>query len=463
MLSLDRQMKRNKQRRLAAIMFTDIVGYSRIMESDEQRGIQIRKRHREIFEELTENHEGELLQYFGDGTLSIFPSAAAAVECAVRLQKEFKIEPKVPLRIGIHTGDITFDDDDAYGHGMNIAARIEPMCIPGGVYISSKVYEDIVNHEWLKGQSLGFFELKNINDALEIYAVTNEGVNAPEFEIIPGKDEEYIPPEINQDRPALTSSRKRLRAAVLAFIFGIFGVHRFYLGQRFLGFALIISAIIGIISGVWFLIVIPAIIGLVDGVTLAAMSTPDFDKKYNMPKTRKSRFTKTPKVNRRKRRRAPRPENTRSSPMSREQKAQKALRTGDFSLAIDVFSELLNENPQSKDFHFQLASAFSMNQDEKHGFYHLSKAVELGYKNFERIKNHYTLAFLRSRNDFKTFEKNGFRLIKMLPSPQEDLLSSEKPLLLEKLEKIETLGELLYRGDISEQEFTEQKRDLLED
>jgi class 3 adenylate cyclase/TM2 domain-containing membrane protein YozV len=469
-------MESKKQRRLAAIMFTDIVGYSKIMESDEERGIRIRRRHREIFEDLTAKYDGELLQYFGDGTLSIFQSAAAAVECAVKLQTEFQLDPKVPLRIGIHTGDITFAADDAYGHGMNIAARIEPMCIPGGVYISGKVYEDIVNHPWLEGKSLGFFELKNINDALEIYAITNKGVNAPEFEFIKGEDKEYIPRETPVKEPDYTSSsntpelisyRKRMRAAFLAFLLGVFGVHRFYLGQRGIGLAHIITAIIGIIAGVWFLIAIPAIIGFVDAVTFAAMSKPDFDLKYNTEKIRKSRFEKKSKTTRTKRSSKfvpkAKPDVAYSSPMTLEEKAQKALRIGEFDIAVDSYLELLDKDPTNPDLHYQLASSYSMKQDAKKGFFHLSKAVEMGFKGFQRIKNHYTLAFLRSRNDFKSFEENGYRLIKMLPSPQETLLDTERPLLLNKLEKIEELGELLYRGDISEEEFTIQKRELLED
>lgn len=453
-------MENKKQRRLAAIMFTDIVGYSRIMQTDEEKGFALRKRHRKIFSEITQKYDGELLQYFGDGTLSIFPSAAAAVECAVEMQKDFQKEPKVPLRIGIHTGDITFTQDDVYGHGMNIAARIEPICIPGGIYISGKVNEDIVNHRWLQAKSLGHFELKNINDAIEVFAITNEGINAPEFEIIQEEDTEYIAPEEEKPVQSITGFKNRKRAALLAFLLGIFGVHRFYLGQRNLGMAHFFSAIIGIISGVWFLIAIPAIIGFIDSVTLLSMAKPEFDAKYNSI-VEKAKQKKQPEL-------AP---SKKPKPIKEEflseiptiDKAHKALKIGDAEHAIKLYGELLAEDPENKDLHFSLAQSYSINQDTKKGFYHLSKAVEFGFKNFSRIKNHYTLAFLRSRKDFKKFEQNGYRLVKMLPSPQEDLLESERPLLLKKLEKIEELGELLHRGEISEAEFTAHKRNLLED
>ena len=106
------------KRQLAAIMFTDIVGYTAIMQQDENHAKRIRARHRDVFQNLNEKFDGQIIQYFGDGTLSIFPSAVSAVECAVELQREFHQEPLVPIRVGIHTGDITFDKQEAFGHGM---------------------------------------------------------------------------------------------------------------------------------------------------------------------------------------------------------------------------------------------------------------------------------------------------------------------------------------------------------
>ena len=131
------------RRKLAAIMFTDIVGYTSIMQKSEDRGRTLRQRHREIFQDCTARHQGQIIQYFGDGTLSVFESAVAAVECAVCIQQSLHIDPPVPVRIGIHLGDIHFDDTEVYGHGVNVAARIEPVCKPGGIFISDKVYDEI--------------------------------------------------------------------------------------------------------------------------------------------------------------------------------------------------------------------------------------------------------------------------------------------------------------------------------
>ena len=126
----------DRHRQLAAIVFTDIVGYSAMMQQDETRATIVRERHRAVFDELTERFGGRILQYYGDGTLSIFQSAVAAVECSVEMQKAFREEPTVPLRIGIHTGDITFSKEEVYGDGLNIASRIEAASMPGGLFIS---------------------------------------------------------------------------------------------------------------------------------------------------------------------------------------------------------------------------------------------------------------------------------------------------------------------------------------
>ncbi len=172
-------------RKLASIMFTDIVGYSTLMQIDEVRASQMRARHKRVFQEAHKKYNGKIVQYFGDGTLSIFDSNVNAVECAVEMQIEFRKEPEVPLRIGIHSGDITLEKDDAYGTGLNIAARIEPICEPGGVFISHRVYDDIKNHSWLEAVSLGAFRLKNIFELVNIYAISSKKMSLPDMNRLP--------------------------------------------------------------------------------------------------------------------------------------------------------------------------------------------------------------------------------------------------------------------------------------
>ena len=95
------------------------------------------------------------------------------------MQIEYKKDPEVPVRIGIHVGDISYDGTDAFGDGLNVAARIEPLCEPGGVYVSERVYEDIRNHAWLKTVHVGNFLLKNISGETPLYAISSKGMALP--------------------------------------------------------------------------------------------------------------------------------------------------------------------------------------------------------------------------------------------------------------------------------------------
>lgn len=174
-------------RSLVAIMFTDIVGYTAIMQEDEQIAKEQRQRHRDVLEANITAYQGRILQHFGDGTLTIFSSAIHAVSCAVLIQQELQKEPVIPLRIGLHQGDIVFNEEGAYGDSVNIASRIESLAVPGSVLISYKVYDDIKNQPGLPVTSLGNYELKNIKDPIEIFALTNKGLIVPHLEDISGK------------------------------------------------------------------------------------------------------------------------------------------------------------------------------------------------------------------------------------------------------------------------------------
>ncbi len=164
-------------RRLAAVMFTDMAGYTALMQRDEAAALRSREAHRTVLEQTTPRHGGEVLQYFGDGSLSIFGSSVQAVEAAVEIQRALAGEPLV--RIGLHVGDIAYDEQGAFGDAINIAARLEALAAPGGILVSQKVFDDIQRLPALRTVPAGAVRLKNVRDAVRTYALAVDGVRAP--------------------------------------------------------------------------------------------------------------------------------------------------------------------------------------------------------------------------------------------------------------------------------------------
>jgi TolB-like protein/class 3 adenylate cyclase/Tfp pilus assembly protein PilF len=175
------------QRKLAAVMFADMTGYTAMMQEDEAHAKLLRTRQKKTLETLIPAHNGTIIQYFGDGTLSLFGSAADAVRCGIAIQHELKREPKVKLRIGIHSGDVVYDTEGIYGDCVNIASRIESLSVPGAVLFSGKVYDEIKNQRDIKASLLGKFNLKNVKQPVEVYAAVNEGMVIPLPQEISGK------------------------------------------------------------------------------------------------------------------------------------------------------------------------------------------------------------------------------------------------------------------------------------
>lgn len=174
-------------RKLAAIMFTDMVGYTAMMQQNEQQAKRNRDRHRQVLNSAINDNAGTILQYYGDGTLSIFNSAIDAVTSAVQIQQQLQKEPTVPLRIGIHTGDVVHDDEGVYGDGVNIASRVESMAVSGSVLISGKVFDEIKNHTQFETKSYGPFQLKNVEDPIKIYGLIADGCVTPSPAELKGK------------------------------------------------------------------------------------------------------------------------------------------------------------------------------------------------------------------------------------------------------------------------------------
>jgi len=163
-----------EQRRLAAIMFTDIVGYSALMSKDEKHTMSILLKNRTIHKTTIRKFNGEFIKEIGDGTLSIFQSSWDAVACAIDIQNSMNGDDSFQLRIGIHIGDIVISENDVFGEGVNIASRIQSLCEPGGVCISERVYEDIKNKTGIEAECLGEKMLKNIDLPVNIYLIGSE-------------------------------------------------------------------------------------------------------------------------------------------------------------------------------------------------------------------------------------------------------------------------------------------------
>src|SRR6476469_3524439 len=177
----------SSNRQLAAILFTDIVGYTALMQENEQKAVALIKHYNSTLEKNVAIHEGKVLNYYGDGSLCIFSSALESLNCAIDLQRELQTEPVVPLRIGLHIGEIFFEDGKALGDGVNIASRIQSLGQANTILFSKEIFDKIRNHPEFKAVSLGQFDFKNVDEAVEVFALTNEGLVVPKREKMEGK------------------------------------------------------------------------------------------------------------------------------------------------------------------------------------------------------------------------------------------------------------------------------------
>ncbi len=164
-----------------------MTGYTALMQENEQLAKEKRRRLKEVLETSVSVHHGKILQYYGDGALSIFSSAIDGVLAAVEIQQSLQLVPKVDLRIGIHTGDITIENETVYGDGVNLASRIESLAVPGSIFISEKVFDEIKNQENLRAREMGYFEFKNVIRPVRIFAIDKKGLVVPARDALKGK------------------------------------------------------------------------------------------------------------------------------------------------------------------------------------------------------------------------------------------------------------------------------------
>jgi len=215
---MDRQ-----RRHLAAILFTDIVGYTAMMQQNESKAVTIAKRYLSVLQNAVSEFNGEILNDYGDGSLCSFPSATDAVKCAIRIQQELKHEPNVPLRIGLHIGEIFFEDGKVFGDGVNVASRVQSLGQANTILFSGEINNKVKNNPEFTSVSLGKFEFKNVDDPVEVFALANDGFNVPKKEQLSGK---------LKDIPQASSSKKIILASVIVLLIAGFFAYKKFAGTN---------------------------------------------------------------------------------------------------------------------------------------------------------------------------------------------------------------------------------------
>jgi hypothetical protein len=204
-------------------MFTDMVGYTALMQEDEAVAVAKRHRYATVLDEQHSASGGRIVQYLGDGSLSIFNSALDAVRCAVEAQRAFAEDLEVPVRIGIHLGEVIVESTGIIGDTVNIASRIESFGLPGSVMVSDSVHDQLKNQSLYNFVDLGKFKLKNVGRPFTIFAIATQGVAVPAADQLQGKGERLASLPANLPEPG---SPLLGREADLAALTELLGDHR---------------------------------------------------------------------------------------------------------------------------------------------------------------------------------------------------------------------------------------------
>jgi TolB-like protein/class 3 adenylate cyclase/Tfp pilus assembly protein PilF len=169
----------NPTRELAAIMFSDIAGYTAIMGRDERKALRALDDHRDLLRTILPRFNGRLVGEIGDGTLSSFHSALDAVNCARAAQAALQDDSSLKLRIGIHLGDVVFSNNTVLGDGVNVASRIHALALPGAICISANVYDEIRNKPEFQVKDLGEQKFKNVDRPIRVYSLVASAPSVP--------------------------------------------------------------------------------------------------------------------------------------------------------------------------------------------------------------------------------------------------------------------------------------------
>ena len=169
----------SQSRQLAAIMFTDIVGYTALMGNDEKKAFELLNKNRQLQKPIIEEFNGRWIKELGDGVMASFNTVSDAVNAAIKIQQACNDAKDFQLRIGIHLGEVVFENDDVFGDGVNIASRIQALATPGGIWVSESVHNNVFNKVDIETEYVKTEQLKNVYEPVRIYQVKAEGVESP--------------------------------------------------------------------------------------------------------------------------------------------------------------------------------------------------------------------------------------------------------------------------------------------
>ncbi|MFK8006256.1 MAG: NINE protein [Saprospiraceae bacterium] len=269
--------------------------------------------------------------------------------------------------------------------------------------------------------------------------------------------------------------KKKRTASLLALLFGIVGIHRFYLGERVKGFlhlGLFFMMMVATVEENAPFIFIPAILGFIDAVLFFVKPTEEFDEKYNAkylrdqprPQSRRDRLYESRMAREPREHREPKRRRVNVEPVnSFKESGMRKFDEYDVQGAIIDFRKALNADFKDSKTHYLMACCYSINEEPEKSLFHLDKAVDFGYVDFETIHESDALAFLRTHVRFEEFVKNSYQIPRYLPEEQDqklDLMEDEKATDL--LDQIASLGALYEKGVLTPDEFQEQKQKLLD-
>ena len=200
-------------RKLAAIVFTDIVGFTKLSAKDEKKAFQLLDTQRDLLKPIVKTFNGDWLKEMGDGLLLTFPTVSAAVECSIQIQSAVKDIENLDLRIGIHEGEITEKDGDVFGDDVNVASRIEPFSAAGGISISGKVQQNISSLPEYRTEYLGQPSFKGVAQKVEVYCIVSHSLPKPKLDKINAK----------LDSGSNKSLFKRIIFPITGFVFTLIG------------------------------------------------------------------------------------------------------------------------------------------------------------------------------------------------------------------------------------------------